>query len=41
VEVVYQQEDTVVGRLGKSDAVLFNLKIATLGDEGYTDADSR
>jgi len=40
-EVVYQQEDTVVGRLGKSDAVLFNLKIATLGGEGYTDADSR
>ncbi|MDR3506525.1 MAG: LPS-assembly protein LptD [Caulobacteraceae bacterium] len=39
VEVVYQHEDTVVGRLGKSDAVFVRLKLATLDGEGYKNAD--
>ncbi len=41
VEVVYQHEDTQIGRLGKSDSVFVRLKLATLGDEGYRNADFR
>ena len=41
VEVVYQHEDTIVGRLGHSDSVFVRLKLATLGDEGYRNADFR
>jgi LPS-assembly protein len=41
VEVVYQHQDTVEGRLGKSDAVFLRLTLATLADEGYKNADFR
>ena len=41
VEVVYQHEDTQIGRLGRSDSVFVRLKLATLGDEGYRNADFR
>jgi len=41
VEVVYQHEDTVVGRLGQSDSVFVRLNLAILGDEGYRNADFR
>ncbi len=41
VDIVYQHDDTVVGRLGHSDSVFVRLKLATLGDEGYRNADFR
>ena len=41
VEVVYQHQDTIVGVLGKSDAVFLRLTLATLGDQGYKNADFR
>jgi LPS-assembly protein len=41
VEVVYQHQDVVEGRLGQSDAVFLRLKLATLGDEGYKNSDYR
>ena len=41
VEVVYQHQDTVIGMLGKSDAVFLRLTLATLGDQGYKNADFR
>ena len=41
VEVVYQHENTVIGSLGASDSVFVRLKLATLGDEGYRNADFR
>ncbi|MDR3511337.1 MAG: LPS assembly protein LptD [Caulobacteraceae bacterium] len=40
-DVVYQHEDTIEGRLGKSDAVFLRLTLATLADEGYKNADFR
>jgi LPS-assembly protein len=40
-DVVYQHQDTVEGRLGKSDAVFLRLSLATLADEGYKNADFR
>jgi len=41
VEVVYQHSNTIVGRLGASDSVFVRLTLATLGDEGYRNADFR
>ena len=41
VEVVWQRQDTVLGHLGPSNAVFLRLKLATLGGQGYNDADFR
>ena len=41
VEVVYRHQDTIVGALGKSNAVFLRLTLATLGDQGYKNADFR
>jgi LPS-assembly protein len=38
-EVVYQHQDTVQGHLRGSDAVFLRLTLATLGDQGYKNAD--
>jgi len=39
VELVYQHEDVIQGRLGASDTVFLRLNLATLGDQGYHNAD--
>ena len=41
VEVVYQHEDVIVGRLGRSDAVFLRLDLATLASQGYKNDDFR
>lgn len=41
VDVVYQHEDTIEGRLGKSDSVFLRLTLATLADQGYKNGDFR
>ena len=41
VEVVYQHEDVIVGRLGRSDAVFLRLDLATLAGQGYKNDDFR
>jgi LPS-assembly protein len=41
VEVVYQHEDVIVGRLGRSDAVFLRLDLATLTGQGYKNDDFR
>ncbi|HMO43157.1 MAG TPA: hypothetical protein PKB04_07495, partial [Phenylobacterium sp.] len=35
VEVIYRREDTVIGRLGPSEAVAVRLTLATLGEPIY------
>lgn len=41
VEVVYQQQGTINGALGKSDAVYLRLTLATLGEQRKNDEDFR
>ena len=41
VEVVYQHEDVIVGKLGRSDAVFLRLDLATLAGQGYKNDDFR
>ena len=41
VEVVYQHEEVIVGKLGRSDAVFLRLDLATLAGQGYKNDDFR
>jgi len=38
VEVFYQHEDVIQSQLGESNTVFVRLTLATLGDQGYTQA---